>query len=147
MNKLLVVIIIYFLVYYTIMVLSVTVFLKKTIWRSKISLKDGFFFLDYILRKILTIDNVRKFFLDYIFRKILTIDNVRKCRFTLVDWYCTFKNSDKTMDHLLLHYEFAKVSRNYFFSKVGLEWVMPGMAVKLLASWRGIKSIPHIVVL
>lgn len=76
----------------------------------------------------------------------LTIDNLRKRGFILIEWCCMCKNSDETVDHLLLRCEFARDLLNYFFSKMGFAWVvMPERVANLLASWRGIKGMPHYV--
>ena len=41
-------------------------------------------------------------------RKILTLDNLRR-NIVVVGWYCMCKNSEKSTDHLLIHCEVARV--------------------------------------
>ncbi|XP_041027656.1 uncharacterized protein LOC121267709 [Juglans microcarpa x Juglans regia] len=99
----------------------------KNIWRSKAPPKAAFFVWTAALRKILTMDNLRR-------RGLI-----------ITDWCCMCRNSGETIDHLLLHCDFARDIWTYLFSNLGVTWVMPGTVVELLASWRGITGTPQIV--
>ncbi|KAF5455272.1 hypothetical protein F2P56_024868, partial [Juglans regia] len=99
----------------------------KNIWRSKAPTKAAFFVWTAALGKILTIDNLRR-------RGLI-----------ITDWCCLCRNSGETVDHLLLHCEFARGIWNYFFNKLGVAWVMPDRVVGFLACWRGITGTSQIV--
>ena len=50
------------------------------------------------------------------------------------------KKNEKSVDHLLLHYEIVDALWNTIFSNVGLAWVMPrrgGRSLYLMESTRG----------
>jgi len=70
-------------------------------------------------------------------RKILTIDNLRKWCVLVVSLCCMCKRSGAFVDHLLVHCDMAMTVWNAFFSRVGLAWVMPKRVVDLFACWRG----------
>ncbi|KAG7965770.1 hypothetical protein I3843_08G016900 [Carya illinoinensis] len=99
----------------------------KSVWRNKAPPKAAFFVWTAALGKILTIDNLRRHGL------------------IMMDWCCMRKKSGETVDHLLLHCEFARDTWNYFFSRMGLAWTMPVRVSELLASWRGISGTTQIV--
>lgn len=93
----------------------------KSIWKMKVPSKAAFFVWTTSLDKILTTDNLRK--------KVIVLD-----------WCCMCKKLGESVDHLLVHYEVAKVMWDDFFSRVKLSWVMPCRLVDFLASWRGLYS-------
>lgn len=58
------------------------------------------------------------------------------------------KKSDKTADHLQLHFEIARALWVDVFSKFKLAWFMPASIVALLASWtNNIGGTPQITVM
>ncbi|XP_042992315.1 uncharacterized protein LOC122318775 [Carya illinoinensis] len=99
----------------------------KNIWRSKAPKKDALFVWTAALGKILTMDNLR-------IRGII-----------ITEWCCMCRKNGETVDHLLLHCEFARKIWNFFFSRMDIAWVMPGRMIELIASWRGIAGTPQIV--
>jgi hypothetical protein len=50
-------------------------------------------------------------------------------------WSCP--NKGFSIDHLLLHCEFARALWSYVFMLFGVEWVMPRTVLELLNSWGG----------
>jgi hypothetical protein len=54
----------------------------------------------------------------------------------VIDWYCIYKNNEKTLDHLLLHCDVVRDLRNMVFQMFGVEWVMPRLVVDLMACWK-----------
>jgi hypothetical protein len=76
--------------YYHMLIVSTSfMFPWKSIWKVKALLRVVFFVWMVALGKILTLDNLRK-------RNII-----------VVDWYCMYKKSGKSIDHLL-HCEVAR---------------------------------------
>jgi hypothetical protein len=67
---------------------------------------------------------------------ILTLNNLIKRHVIVMDWCCMCKKSEKTIDHLLLHCEVARVLWVSIYHLFCLEWAMPQRVVELLASWR-----------
>ncbi|XP_041001677.1 uncharacterized protein LOC121247381 [Juglans microcarpa x Juglans regia] len=84
---------------------GLSMFLWKSIWKTKAPSKATFFVWTTSLDKILTTDNLRK-------RRVIVLD----C--------CMCKKHGESVDRLLLHCEVAKVIWDDFFSRVGLSWVM-----------------------
>ena len=46
------------------------------------------------------------------------------------------KRAGESVDHLLLHCDYARELWSFIFCMVGLQWVMPGKVSELLACWR-----------
>ena len=107
----------------------------KSIWQPKVPSRVSFFVWVAALGKILTAENLRK-------RHII-----------LVSWYCLCKKDGETVDHLLLHCPFSRKFWDMVFALFGVQWVMPGKIIDLLACWQGClgrhrhnviwKCIPH----
>jgi len=89
----------------------------KSIWRTKVPLKVGFFAWTAAHGKILTLDNLRK-------KRVIVID---RC--------CMCKMNGESVDHLLLHCEVARALWIAIFSRFSLSWVMPLRVVDLFACW------------
>ena len=53
----------------------------------------------------------------------------------LVGWCCMCKNSEETVDHLLLHCWFARQLWTFVFQFVGIDWVLPLHVSELLFGW------------
>jgi isocitrate dehydrogenase kinase/phosphatase len=53
----------------------------------------------------------------------------------VVEWCVMCKNHGESVDHLLLHYDVARVVWSFFYSLFGVEWVMPSSVVDLLRGW------------
>lgn len=73
-------------------------------------------------------------------RKILTMNNLRKRHIIIVDWCCMFKKSGESNDHLLLQCEIVNALWNTILSSVRLAWVMPsrvGTVLRLIESQGG----------
>ena len=64
-------------------------------------------------------------------RKIFTIDNLRRWKLVVVDWCCMCKRNGETIDHLLLHCLVAQELWNMVCSLFGAHWVMLCSVVKL----------------
>jgi hypothetical protein len=96
-----------------------TSFPWRSIWKVKVPLRVSFFVWTAILRKILTMDNLRN-------RGII-----------VVDWCCMCKQHGESVNHLLLHCEVARALWSMVFSIFAVTWVMPRAVVELLACWRG----------
>ena len=85
--------------------------------------------------------------------RILTTDNLRKRNIILVSWCFMCKAYGESVDHLLLHYPFAKELWDLVFAMFGVHWVMSRRVIDLLACWQGSlgqhpssviwKAIPH----
>ncbi|XP_041002530.1 uncharacterized protein LOC121248205 [Juglans microcarpa x Juglans regia] len=99
---------------------GLSMFLWKSIWKTKAPSKAAFFVWTASLDKILTTDNLRK-------RQVVVLD-----------WCCMRKKHEESVDHLLLHCEVVKVIWDDVFLRVKLSWVMPCRLVDFLASWRGL---------
>jgi hypothetical protein len=69
--------------------------------------------------------------------QILTVDNLRRRRIIIVSWCCMCKEDGETVDHLLLHCDFAKELWDMVFVLFGLHWVMPRRVIELFACWQG----------
>jgi hypothetical protein len=67
-----------------------------------------------------------------VLRKILTMDNLKKRHIIMVDWCCMFKKSGESKDHLLLQCEIVNALWNTILSSVRLAWVMPSQVVTIL---------------
>jgi len=67
--------------------------------------------------------------------KILTHDNLRRRGIVMVEWCVMCKKYGESVDHLLLHYDVARVVWSSFYSWFGMEWVMPSSVLDLLSGW------------
>ena len=65
--------------------------------------------------------------------KNLTIDNLRRRKLWVLDWCFMCKRAGESVDHLLLHCDYARELWSFIFCMVGLQWVMPGKVSELLA--------------
>jgi hypothetical protein len=74
----------------------------KSIWRTKAPPRVAFFVWSAALGKILTLDNLRK-------KNMVLINRCGMC-----------KRDEETVDHLLIHCEWAQVLWNAFFNHFGL---------------------------
>uniref|UniRef100_A0A2N9HVB8 N-acyl-aliphatic-L-amino acid amidohydrolase n=1 Tax=Fagus sylvatica TaxID=28930 RepID=A0A2N9HVB8_FAGSY len=70
-------------------------------------------------------------------RKVLTIDNLRKRQLVLLDRCCMCKEDGESIDHLFLHCSVANELWQLVFSMFEIWWVMPYHVVDLLACWSG----------
>lgn len=52
--------------------------------------------------------------------KALSIDNMRKHGLSVIDWCYMCKINGETQDHLLLHYELARILWGDIFNRFGL---------------------------
>ena len=68
--------------------------------------------------------------------KNLTIDNLRRRKVCVLDWCFMCKKAGESVDHLLLHCDYARELWSFIFCIVGLHWVMSGKVSDLLACWR-----------
>lgn len=51
-----------------------------------------------------------------------------------MDWCCMCRRSGETVDDLLLQCEVARALWDDLLNRMGIEWLMPGRVVDLLAS-------------
>lgn len=70
-------------------------------------------------------------------RKILTLDNLRKKNVVVVEWCRMCKKSGESIDHLLIHYAVAIELWSSILCLFGVDWVMPRWVIDLLVSLRG----------
>jgi hypothetical protein len=89
----------------------------KSVWRTKSPPRAAFFVWSAALRKILTLDNLKK-------RQVVVINRCFMC-----------KKDGESVDHLLLHCEVAHALWCNMFSRLGLSWVMPSSVLDLCAYW------------
>jgi hypothetical protein len=94
-----------------------TVFPWKSIWRVKVPLKVALFAWTAALGKILTIDNLC--------RRMVVV----------IDWCFMCKKAGETVDHLLIHCDYARELWSLVFSLFGVSWVIPHIVLELLACW------------
>ena len=89
----------------------------NSIWRTKAPLRVAFFVWLVALGKILTVGNLRK-------KNMVLVNRCRMC-----------KKDEESIDHWLLHCEYAQFLWDAFFSRFGFAWVMPRGVVDLLHCW------------
>lgn len=70
--------------------------------------------------------------------EIFTVNNLIRRHIIIVDWCCICKNSEETVDHLLLHCDGAKELWSFALMLFGKHWVMSKTVVECLWSWRGL---------
>ena len=85
----------------------------KGIWKVKAPLKVAFFTWTAALGKI------------------LTLDNLRCCQVLVVEWCYMCKKIGISVDHMLLHCEYA-CEWSFVFCLFGVQWVMPSRLTCLL---------------
>jgi hypothetical protein len=68
-------------------------------------------------------------------RKILTLDNLRKKHVIVINRCYMCKKDGESVDHLLLHCKVAHEFRCNIFSRLGLSLVMPSSVLDLCACW------------
>ena len=68
--------------------------------------------------------------------KNLTIDNLWRRKIWVLDWCFMCKKARESVDHLLLHCEYARELWSFILCIVGLHWVMPCKVSELLACLR-----------
>ena len=91
----------------------------KSIWKTKVPPRVGFF--SWIAAM----------------GKILTADNLRRRGLVLVSWCCMCKAYGESVDHLILHCSFAKELWDMIFTLFRIHWVMPRRVVDMFACWQG----------
>jgi hypothetical protein len=94
----------------------------KSIWKVKVPPRVAFFVWTATLRKILTLDNLRK-------RNII-----------VMEWCFMCKSFGESIDHLFLHCMVATELWRTILQIFGVEWVMPWSVKDMLGSWRGQKG-------
>ena len=85
--------------------------------------------------------------------KILTLDNLCRRGIILATWCCMCKADGESIDHLLLHFPYAKELWDMIFALFGIHWVMPKHVIEVFCCWQGSmgrhknmviwKAIPH----
>uniref|UniRef100_A0A2N9FS98 Reverse transcriptase zinc-binding domain-containing protein n=1 Tax=Fagus sylvatica TaxID=28930 RepID=A0A2N9FS98_FAGSY len=68
--------------------------------------------------------------------KILTIDNLRRRQICVLDWCFMCKRAGESVNHLMLHCEYAQELWSMIFCMFGISWVMPQSTYALLHCWR-----------
>jgi hypothetical protein len=53
----------------------------------------------------------------------------------VIEWCVMCKKHGKSVDHLLLHCDVARIVWSSFYRFFGVEWVMPSNVVDLLSAW------------
>ena len=68
--------------------------------------------------------------------KILTLDNLRRRGIWVLDWCFVCKKAGESVNHLLIHCEYAQELWTMIFCMFGVSWVMPQTNYALLHCWR-----------
>ena len=68
--------------------------------------------------------------------KILTLDNLRLRRLWVLDWCYLCKKAGESVNHLMIHCEYAQELWSMIFCIFGVSWAMPQTAYDLLHCWR-----------
>ena len=85
--------------------------------------------------------------------KILIADNLHHRGIILVSWCYMCKADGESVDHLFLHFPYAKELWDMILALFGIHWVMPKRVLDLFHCWQGSlgrhqnfvvwKAIPH----
>ena len=70
-------------------------------------------------------------------RKILTIDNLRKRYILIINWCCICISHGESTDNLLLHWPLISVVFSFVFTLLRLAYVMPKSVCTLIECWQG----------
>lgn len=68
--------------------------------------------------------------------RILTVDSLRRRSFQLITQYYVCKKDDETINHLLLHCEYAVDIWHLVINNFGVFWAMPDNILQLLYCWK-----------
>jgi hypothetical protein len=68
--------------------------------------------------------------------KILTLDNLRRRGLWVLDWCFMCKKAGESVNHLMIHCEYAQELWTMIFCLFGVSWVMPQTTYDLLHCWR-----------
>jgi hypothetical protein len=68
--------------------------------------------------------------------KILTLDNLHLRRLWVLDWCYLCKKAGESVNHLMIHCEYAQELWSMIFCIFGVSWAMPQTAYDLLHCWR-----------
>ena len=69
--------------------------------------------------------------------KVLTLDQLKRRGMSFANKCFMCEEEEETIDHLLIHCNFAKMLWNLFLSIVGISWVFPHSVLHTLLSWQG----------
>lgn len=68
---------------------------------------------------------VNIFFWILLQNKVLTLDNLQKRGMIIINHCALYKNDRKSVDHIILHCQFAKKIWDSIFKIINIEWVFP----------------------
>ena len=72
-----------------------------------------------------------------LWRKFWRINNLQKRNVQILNWCYLCEGSGESVDHLLFHCPIVTKLWSVVFILFGIHWVMPRIAVDLLACWQG----------